>query len=159
MKFYVENVPVYFPYPFVYEEQYAYMRHLKRAIDRKGKRNYHFCHTNPETPHCRPYPSCVPRKPLHAGNANWHGQDGHAAVVRDVVPAALRGEGRTRSQTRVLHPHCPRNGEGPQRAERGDQVSAVRVRESIMRHFGHRVVQPPESVRARDNFKGRTQRC
>ncbi len=37
MKFYVENVPVYFPYPYVYEEQYAYMRHLKRAIDRKGR--------------------------------------------------------------------------------------------------------------------------
>ncbi len=37
MKFYVENVPVYFPYPYVYEEQYAYMRHLKRAIDRKGQ--------------------------------------------------------------------------------------------------------------------------
>ena len=37
MKFYVENVLVYFPYPFVYEEQYAYMRHLKRAIDRKGE--------------------------------------------------------------------------------------------------------------------------
>ncbi len=36
MKFFVENVPVYFPYPFVYEEQYAYMRHLKRAIERKG---------------------------------------------------------------------------------------------------------------------------
>jgi DNA excision repair protein ERCC-2 len=41
MKFFVENVPVYFPYPFVYEEQYAYMRHLKRAIDRKG--NNHVC--------------------------------------------------------------------------------------------------------------------
>jgi DNA excision repair protein ERCC-2 len=41
MKFFVENVPVYFPYPFVYEEQYAYMRHLKRAIDRKG--NDHDC--------------------------------------------------------------------------------------------------------------------
>ena len=37
MKFYVENVPVYFPYPYVYEEQYAYMRHLKRAMDRKGQ--------------------------------------------------------------------------------------------------------------------------
>jgi Rad3-related DNA helicase len=41
MKFFVENVPVYFPYPFVYEEQYAYMRHLKRAIDRKGNAPLH----------------------------------------------------------------------------------------------------------------------
>ncbi len=43
MKFFVENVPVYFPYPFVYEEQYAYMRHLKRAIDRKGKNHESIC--------------------------------------------------------------------------------------------------------------------
>jgi DNA excision repair protein ERCC-2 len=42
MKFNVENVPVYFPYPFVYEEQLAYMRALKRAVERKGEKRL-FC--------------------------------------------------------------------------------------------------------------------
>jgi DNA excision repair protein ERCC-2 len=36
MIFNVENVKVYFPYDYVYPEQYAYMRELKRALDSNG---------------------------------------------------------------------------------------------------------------------------
>ncbi|KNC48555.1 TFIIH basal transcription factor complex helicase subunit [Thecamonas trahens ATCC 50062] len=36
MKFYLDGLLVYFPYPRVYPEQYAYMQHLKRALDAGG---------------------------------------------------------------------------------------------------------------------------
>jgi DNA excision repair protein ERCC-2 len=36
MKFYIEEVLVYFPYVHIYPEQYEYMCHLKKALDTKG---------------------------------------------------------------------------------------------------------------------------
>ena len=36
MKFNIQDVPVYFPYPFMYPEQYKYMCHLKRSLDVNG---------------------------------------------------------------------------------------------------------------------------
>ena len=36
MKFNIQEVPVYFPYPFMYPEQYKYMCHLKRSLDVNG---------------------------------------------------------------------------------------------------------------------------
>jgi DNA excision repair protein ERCC-2 len=36
MIFNIENVAVYFPYDYLYPEQYAYMRELKRALDANG---------------------------------------------------------------------------------------------------------------------------
>ena len=36
MKFYIEEVLVYFPYQYIYPEQYDYMCHLKRSLDAKG---------------------------------------------------------------------------------------------------------------------------
>ncbi|KAF1840318.1 TFIIH basal transcription factor complex helicase-like protein subunit [Cucurbitaria berberidis CBS 394.84] len=36
MKFYIDTLPVLFPYPRVYPEQYAYMCDLKRTLDRGG---------------------------------------------------------------------------------------------------------------------------
>ncbi|KAE8843159.1 hypothetical protein HRS9139_02456 [Pyrenophora teres f. teres] len=36
MKFYIDNLPVLFPYPRVYPEQYAYMCDLKRTLDQGG---------------------------------------------------------------------------------------------------------------------------
>ncbi|KAK8565403.1 hypothetical protein V6N13_020515 [Hibiscus sabdariffa] len=36
MKFQIEDVTVYFPYDYIYPEQYAYMIELKRALDAKG---------------------------------------------------------------------------------------------------------------------------
>lgn len=36
MRFYIEEVPVYFPYDYIYPEQYEYMVELKRALDARG---------------------------------------------------------------------------------------------------------------------------
>ncbi|TYG45008.1 hypothetical protein ES288_D11G140700v1 [Gossypium darwinii] len=36
MKFQIEDVTVYFPYDYIYPEQYSYMIELKRALDAKG---------------------------------------------------------------------------------------------------------------------------
>jgi DNA excision repair protein ERCC-2 len=36
MKFQLDDLTVYFPYDYVYPEQYAYMRDLKKSIDAKG---------------------------------------------------------------------------------------------------------------------------
>lgn len=36
MKFKVDDVTVYFPYPYVYPEQYEYMKELKRGLDGRG---------------------------------------------------------------------------------------------------------------------------
>ena len=51
MKFQIEGLTVYFPYDYVYPEQYQYMRELKHALDAKGHcllevilPNYAGCH-------------------------------------------------------------------------------------------------------------------
>ena len=36
MRFFIENLDVFFPYDYVYKEQYDYMLNLKRAIDARG---------------------------------------------------------------------------------------------------------------------------
>ena len=36
MKFQLEDLTVYFPYEFIYPEQYQYMVELKHALDAKG---------------------------------------------------------------------------------------------------------------------------
>ncbi|KAJ2725929.1 TFIIH/NER complex ATP-dependent 5'-3' DNA helicase subunit [Coemansia sp. Benny D115] len=36
MKFYIDDLPVIFPYDYVYPEQYQYMRGLKRSLDSRG---------------------------------------------------------------------------------------------------------------------------
>ncbi|KAJ1675183.1 TFIIH/NER complex ATP-dependent 5'-3' DNA helicase subunit [Spiromyces aspiralis] len=36
MKLYIDDLPVIFPYDYIYPEQYEYMRDLKRALDSKG---------------------------------------------------------------------------------------------------------------------------
>ena len=36
MKFQIEGLTVYFPYEYIYPEQYQYMRELKHALDAKG---------------------------------------------------------------------------------------------------------------------------
>lgn len=36
MRLMVDGLEVYFPYEFIYPEQYAYMIELKKAIDAKG---------------------------------------------------------------------------------------------------------------------------
>jgi DNA excision repair protein ERCC-2 len=36
MKFKLEGLTVYFPYEYIYPEQYRYMLELKRALDAKG---------------------------------------------------------------------------------------------------------------------------
>lgn len=35
-RFYLDDLPVIFPYEYIYPEQYAYMRDLKRALDARG---------------------------------------------------------------------------------------------------------------------------
>lgn len=36
MKFKLEDINVYFPYEYIYPEQYRYMLELKRALDHRG---------------------------------------------------------------------------------------------------------------------------
>ncbi len=36
MRFDLEGLEVFFPYDYLYEEQYEYMLHLKHALDNKG---------------------------------------------------------------------------------------------------------------------------
>lgn len=36
MKFYIDSLLVYFPYDFIYPEQYEYMVELKRTLDARG---------------------------------------------------------------------------------------------------------------------------
>ena len=36
MKFVLDGLTVYFPYEYIYPEQYQYMLELKRALDAKG---------------------------------------------------------------------------------------------------------------------------
>lgn len=36
MQFHIDELPVYFPYPYIYPEQYQYMVHLKRLLDKRG---------------------------------------------------------------------------------------------------------------------------
>lgn len=36
MRFLLDDLPIIFPYDFIYPEQYAYMRDLKRALDNQG---------------------------------------------------------------------------------------------------------------------------
>ena len=36
MKFNLEDIAVFFPYEYIYPEQYRYMLELKRALDAKG---------------------------------------------------------------------------------------------------------------------------
>ncbi len=36
MKIQLEGMTVYFPYEYIYPEQYQYMLSLKRALDRRG---------------------------------------------------------------------------------------------------------------------------
>jgi hypothetical protein len=36
MRFILDGLPVYFPYEFLYPEQYQYMLELKRALDARG---------------------------------------------------------------------------------------------------------------------------
>jgi hypothetical protein len=40
MKFNIDGLPVYFPYPNIYPEQYAYMKDLKRSLDAKVRFQY-----------------------------------------------------------------------------------------------------------------------
>jgi DNA excision repair protein ERCC-2 len=36
MKFQLDDLTVYFPYEYIYPEQFKYMQELKRALDTKG---------------------------------------------------------------------------------------------------------------------------
>jgi len=36
-RFYLEELPVIFPYDYIYPEQYAYMLELKRTLDAKAR--------------------------------------------------------------------------------------------------------------------------
>ena len=36
MRFLLDGLTVYFPYEYIYPEQYQYMRELKEALDAKG---------------------------------------------------------------------------------------------------------------------------
>ncbi len=35
MKFFLDDLPILFPYEFVYPEQYEYMKDIKKALDAK----------------------------------------------------------------------------------------------------------------------------
>lgn len=97
MQFSLEGLVVYFPYEYIYPEQYRYMLELKRALDAKG--------------HCLLEVRCIGGHALLPASAlSWefdkdtmqtrltywsalmtdadrHGQDYHAAVAHHLLPA------------------------------------------------------------------------
>ena len=122
MKFILEGLTVYFPYDYIYPEQYQYMRELKHALDAKG--------------HCLLEVSRVVSMMLgHAlqallviseyrdrsslivacpcADANRHRQDHYPPVAHHILSA-----GSSRGwQAHLLHSHSSRDGEGAARAE------------------------------------------
>ena len=49
MKFQLEGLTVYFPYEFIYPEQYQYMLELKRSLDARGHCLLEVSMINPST--------------------------------------------------------------------------------------------------------------
>jgi Rad3-related DNA helicase len=49
MKFQIDDLTIYFPYDYIYPEQYRYMEELKKTLDAKGHgvlgRFYFYFHT------------------------------------------------------------------------------------------------------------------
>lgn len=105
MKFLLDDLTVYFPYEFIYPEQYEYMKELKRSLDAKG-------HSLLEArePCIRIWRSLVAWLivPVHTdAHGNW--QDNHPPVSHHFLSASSpRGR-----QARLLHQNSPRDGEGP----------------------------------------------
>ena len=121
MKFVLDGLTVYFPYEFLYPEQYRYMLELKRALDAHG----HACLEMPtgtgkvrDLQPPRPEPPCVGGWTCTAVGVPRHGDelltrrevvaDHHAAVSGHVVPAGTPGVW----QAYLLHPHRAGDGEG-----------------------------------------------
>lgn len=69
MKFLIDDLPVLFPYEFIYPEQHAYMKDLKRALDER------VCGAH--------------LGPLPAGNAFGDRKDNRIALADHRLPAIL----------------------------------------------------------------------
>lgn len=115
MKFQLEGLTVYFPYEYIYPEQYQYMLELKHSLDAKGHCLLEvgdFLYASHQLEHLCPDKYSESFKHLSHVDANWHGKDDHPSLPHHLIPACSR-RGR---QTHLLHQNCSRDGEGVGRA-------------------------------------------
>lgn len=123
MKFQLEGLTVYFPYEYIYPEQYRYMLELKRALDAKGHcllevvlDSYDaskFCNLT-----CNPTFLLKANLAVLLSDAHRHWQDNHPAFTHHLLSACASGGW----QAGLLHPDSPRDGEGPGGAEGVDRI-------------------------------------
>ena len=103
---------MYFPYEYIYPEQYQYMLECKRALDAKGHGLLEVCWLRPASFACILCTAAAvafSRLMLHATDANRNWENYNSAVTHHFLPA---GAPRDR-QACLLHAHGSRDGEGP----------------------------------------------
>ena len=83
MKFFLDDLPILFPYEFIYPEQYAYMKDIKKALDAKVN----------ESASCQLNVRFV--GPLLAGDAFWDGQDDLLIIADCSLSAILSRKKKT----------------------------------------------------------------
>ena len=106
---------MYFPYEYIYPEQYQYMLECKRALDAKG---HGLLEVRSITRFYLSTTAWLQAKSafvvLSLTDANRDWKDHHLAVPHHILPAGASRDW----QACVLHAHCARDGEGLARAER-----------------------------------------
>lgn len=134
MIFLLDGLRVYFPYDYIYPEQYKYMLELKRALDAKVRHARRL--RQRVSPALRVHQACARaaqelQRTVAAllsamaaaagarlpGDAHRDGQDHLAAFAHHFLPAGAPGV----RQARLLHAHGAGDGEGacaPPRARR-----------------------------------------
>ena len=89
MKFQLEGLQVYFPYEFIYPEQYQYMIELKHALDAKGHCLLEVRLYFVDTWHRLVWPvedNYQSNSPYT--DAYWDGQDNYIAFFDHIIPAS-----------------------------------------------------------------------
>ena len=113
MKFSLEGLAVYFPYEYIYPEQYQFMLECKRALDAKGHGLLEVCQLLQQSRPAWLLPSVCNIVYHGAVDAHWDWQDNHPAGPYHLIPA-----GTSRNwQACILHTYCARDGKGPAGAE------------------------------------------
>ena len=125
MKFQLEGLSVYFPYEYIYPEQYQYMLELKHSLDAKGHCLLEVCVGRSDRPSLKPSGrswwllflrtcSLAVAHFIHLcpvlgpADAYRYRQNHHSALAHHLLPAGSPG-GR---QAHLLHPHSASDGEG-----------------------------------------------
>ena len=127
MKLNVEGLLVYFPYDYIYPEQYRYMLELKRSLDAKGHSLIEMPTGTGKTITLLSLITSYQMAHPEVGKLVYWcvSLPGHSQVVaRSARPGVADTATRHAAKSPCpQHPHGPRDGEGPGRVERTDCVS------------------------------------